>query len=83
LAASVLFFRSIVHAQDSNDLRFRFLGPLVGNRIASVAGVPGDPNTYYDDKYYVEPYRIYLNLIWLNGEVGQALEMWRAVRITA
>src|SRR5205823_6864442 len=24
-----------------------------------------------DDKYYVEPYKIYLNLLWLNGEVGQ------------
>jgi hypothetical protein len=23
-----------------------------------------------DDKYYVEPYKIYLNLIWLSGEVG-------------
>ena len=23
-----------------------------------------------DDKYYVEPYKVYLNLIWLNGEVG-------------
>jgi hypothetical protein len=23
-----------------------------------------------DDKYYVEAYKIYLNLIWLNGEVG-------------
>ncbi len=23
-----------------------------------------------DDKYYVEPYRVYMNLIWLNGEVG-------------
>lgn len=23
-----------------------------------------------DDKYYVAPYKIYLNLIWLNGEVG-------------
>ena len=28
-------------------LAFRFLGPVVGNRIASVAGVPGDPFTYY------------------------------------
>src|SRR5437016_5462439 len=28
-------------------LRFRFMGPSVGNRIASVAGVPGDPKTYY------------------------------------
>jgi hypothetical protein len=23
-----------------------------------------------DDKYYVESYRVYLNLIWLNAEVG-------------
>jgi hypothetical protein len=23
-----------------------------------------------DDKYFVEPYRVYLNLIWLNAEVG-------------
>src|SRR5438046_2110482 len=28
-------------------LAFRFVGPVVGNRIASVAGVPGDPFTYY------------------------------------
>src|SRR5512140_3574103 len=28
-------------------LSFRFLGPAVGNRIASVAGIPGDPSTYY------------------------------------
>jgi hypothetical protein len=25
---------------------------------------------YSDDKYYVEPFRVYLNLIWLSGEVG-------------
>src|SRR5947207_4920814 len=29
------------------DLQFRFLGPAIGNRIASVAGIPGDPSTYY------------------------------------
>jgi photosystem II stability/assembly factor-like uncharacterized protein len=29
------------------DLQFRFLGPAVGNRVASAAGVPGDPTTYY------------------------------------
>ena len=23
-----------------------------------------------DDKYYVEPYKVYMNLIWLNGVVG-------------
>lgn len=27
--------------------RFRAMGPAVGNRIASVAGIPGDPSTYY------------------------------------
>ena len=29
------------------NLTFRFMGPAVGNRIASAAGVVGDPNTYY------------------------------------
>lgn len=34
-------------AEDSFDaLRWRHIGP-VGNRVAAVAGVPGDPNTYY------------------------------------
>jgi len=28
-------------------LRFRFMGPAVGNRISAAAGVPGDLNTYY------------------------------------
>lgn len=26
---------------------FRFVGPVAGNRVAAVAGVPGDPSTYY------------------------------------
>src|SRR5437764_40734 len=34
-------------AQDQPVLRFRFMGPSVGNRIASVVGVPGDPSIYY------------------------------------
>jgi photosystem II stability/assembly factor-like uncharacterized protein len=34
-------------SEDSSALRFRFLGPRIGNRIASVTGVPGDPTTYY------------------------------------
>src|SRR2546426_12807580 len=34
-------------AEDQSVLRFRFMGPSVGNRIASVVGVPGDPNVYY------------------------------------
>src|SRR5512132_2859458 len=28
-------------------LSFRFLGPVVGNRVASIAGIPGDPSIYY------------------------------------
>src|ERR1700750_489112 len=31
----------------ADGLSFRFLGPVVGNRVASIAGVPGDPTTYY------------------------------------
>jgi photosystem II stability/assembly factor-like uncharacterized protein len=34
-------------AEENGQFRFRFVGPRVGNRIASVAGVPGDPSTYY------------------------------------
>ena len=30
-----------------DDLAFRFMGPAVGNRIASVAGVAGDPKIIY------------------------------------
>ena len=33
--------------QEENTFRFRFVGPSVGNRVAAVAGVPGDPSTYY------------------------------------
>jgi hypothetical protein len=32
---------------EEDQLRFRFVGPKVGNRIAAVAGVPGDSSTYY------------------------------------
>ena len=33
-------------ASDSG-MHFRFVGPAVGNRVASFAGVPGNPNVYY------------------------------------
>jgi photosystem II stability/assembly factor-like uncharacterized protein len=33
-------------ATNAAPLRFRYIGP-VGNRVASVAGVPGDANVYY------------------------------------
>jgi len=30
-----------------DTLSWRFFGPAVGNRVASIAGIPGDPTTYY------------------------------------
>ena len=46
-----LLLQSNVQAQESSrdilgNLRFRFIGPT-GNRLTSVAGIPGDSNTYY------------------------------------
>jgi photosystem II stability/assembly factor-like uncharacterized protein len=32
---------------EEGQLRFRFVGPKVGNRIAAVTAVPGDSSTYY------------------------------------
>ena len=32
---------------NQDSFHFRFVGPTVGNRVASVAGVAGDLNTYY------------------------------------
>ena len=34
-------------ATSAEALSFRFLGPVVGNRVASIAGIPGDPSIYY------------------------------------
>jgi photosystem II stability/assembly factor-like uncharacterized protein len=34
-------------AEHESEFRFRFVGPKVGNRIAAVAGIPGEPNVYY------------------------------------
>src|SRR5947199_10038501 len=34
-------------SDDESQFRFRFVGPRVGNRVAAIAGVPGDPSTYY------------------------------------
>jgi len=34
-------------AGEEETFRFRFVGPRAGNRVAAVAGVPGDPSTYY------------------------------------
>jgi photosystem II stability/assembly factor-like uncharacterized protein len=52
--ASIAILGSMVSAgaqqRDSpqeGQFRFRFVGPKVGNRIAAVAGVPGDASVYY------------------------------------
>ena len=34
-------------SDEESQFRFRFVGPRVGNRIAAVAGIPGDSSTYY------------------------------------
>ena len=34
-------------SEQESQFRFRFVGPKVGNRIAAVAGVAGDPSVYY------------------------------------
>ncbi|MBS0579537.1 MAG: sialidase [Proteobacteria bacterium] len=36
-----------VDSEKEGAFRFRFVGPRVGNRIAAVAGIAGDPSTYY------------------------------------
>jgi len=33
--------------EKEEGFRFRFVGPKVGNRVAAIAGVPGDASTYY------------------------------------
>ena len=53
LLGTVLCWAGSVEAQqppepeEDGQFRFRFVGPRVGNRVASVAGIPGDPSTYY------------------------------------
>ncbi len=54
LLASIAIVSSMVSAfaqqpdpEPESQFRFRFVGPKVGNRIAAVAGIPGDPSTYY------------------------------------
>src|SRR5437867_10248496 len=34
-------------ATTPEPLKFRYMGPAAAGRIATVAGVPGDPKTYY------------------------------------
>ena len=49
----LLFLTSLSSAQrrrqrsDDDSMKFRFVGPAVGNRVASIAAVPGNPEIYY------------------------------------
>jgi photosystem II stability/assembly factor-like uncharacterized protein len=47
VAAAPSYAQRRFGSANEDSLHFRFIGPIVGNRVASVAGVPGDPNTYY------------------------------------
>lgn len=38
---------SAAEPDHESDFKFRFVGPKTGNRIAAVAGIAGDPSTYY------------------------------------
>lgn len=48
IVASILFIFSFALGQQPNTdaLRYRYIGP-VGNRVTSIAGVPGQPYIYY------------------------------------
>jgi photosystem II stability/assembly factor-like uncharacterized protein len=47
LGAALVLAQRRGTTENEDGLRFRFVGPMVGNRVASVAGVPGDASTYY------------------------------------
>jgi hypothetical protein len=50
LIASLLAVASLAQRrseQGGDTLSFRFFGPVVGYRVASIAGIPGDPSIYY------------------------------------
>jgi photosystem II stability/assembly factor-like uncharacterized protein len=47
IVTPVLAQRGRGNQESTDNFRFRFVGPRAGNRIASVAGVAGDVNTYY------------------------------------
>ncbi|MGH9710082.1 MAG: VPS10 domain-containing protein, partial [Candidatus Acidiferrales bacterium] len=47
LCAATGFAQRRNAGEQKDQFQFRFVGPIVGNRIAAVAGVPGDLSTYY------------------------------------
>jgi len=65
--------KQILDLQKANAAKADIAGPLA-DLDRSMMGVElrllskSDLNS--DDKYYVEPYKIYMSLIWLNGELN-------------
>jgi photosystem II stability/assembly factor-like uncharacterized protein len=47
LSSGSLFAQRRNRGGAGNEFGFRFLGPINGNRVSAVAGIPGDPSTYY------------------------------------
>src|SRR5438067_8487360 len=47
LAGALVSAQRLGGGASPDALSFRFLGPVVGNRVASITGVPGDPSIYY------------------------------------
>src|SRR5437763_3875196 len=47
LTAATFAQRGAQTPADPDGLRFRYMGPESSGRIAAVAGIPGDSNTYY------------------------------------
>lgn len=49
LLLSILSVNAQRRNQESTQdaFRFRFVGPIVGNRVSAIAGIPGDASTYY------------------------------------
>jgi photosystem II stability/assembly factor-like uncharacterized protein len=47
VSSNVLACAQQPDSDEESQFRFRFVGPRVGNRVAAIAGVPGDPSTYY------------------------------------
>ena len=44
---SMLAYAQQPDAENEGPLHFRFVGPKSGNRVSAIAGIPGDPTTYY------------------------------------
>jgi len=47
MAAAATAVAAEIPDQDFNSLSYRLVGPYRGGRVTAVAGVPGDPTTYY------------------------------------